>query len=89
MKKLYILISTLMATMLLAAMVTTVSAQREFPVPTFNPGDPQFLNEVIAADTNADGSRVDSNTIYVLDDDGGGPVLAIPGIPGKTQIITN
>ena len=76
MKKLYILISTLLATILIAAMVTNVSAQREVPVPTFNPGDPVFLNEVIAADTNTDGSRVDSNTTYVLENGGYYPCIA-------------
>jgi hypothetical protein len=76
MKKLYFLLSTLMATMLMAAMVTNLSAQREVNVPTFNPGDPVFLNEVIAADTNNDGSRVDSNTTYVLENDGYYPCIA-------------
>ncbi len=70
MKKLYIVLSILLATMLFAAMVTSVSAQRTVEVPTFNPGDPVFLNEVIASDTNTDGSRVDSNTTYVLANDG-------------------
>ena len=76
MKKIYVVFASLMATMLIAAMVTSVSAQRTVDVPTFNPGDPVFLNEVIAADTNADGSRVDSNTVYVLENDGYYPCIA-------------
>jgi hypothetical protein len=76
MKKLYILISTLMVTFVFAALVINVSAQRTVPVPTFNPSDPVFLNEVIAADTNTDGSRKDSNTTYLLEADGWYPCLA-------------
>jgi hypothetical protein len=76
MKKLYIVLASLMATMLLAAMVTNVSAQRTVDVPTFNPGDPVFLNEVIAGDTATDGSRIDSNTVYVLANDGYYPCIA-------------
>ena len=76
MKKLYVLLTSIMATLLMAAMVTNVSAQREVEVPTFNPNDPVFLNEVIAADTAADGSRTDSNTVYVLENDGYYPVKA-------------
>jgi hypothetical protein len=75
MKKIYVVFTSLLATMLLAAMVTNVSAQRTVNVPTFNPGEPVFLNEVIAADTNADGSRVDSNTTYVLEIDGYYPCI--------------
>lgn len=76
MKKLYIVLASLMATMLIATMVTSVSAQRTVDVPTFNPGDPVFLNEVIAGDTATDGSRIDSNTVYVLANDGYYPCIA-------------
>ncbi len=75
MKKIYSLFISLMVTMLFAAMVTSVSAQTTVNVPSFNPSDPVFLNEVIAADTNADGSRVDSNTTYVLANDGYYPCI--------------
>ena len=56
-----------MTTVLIMVMVTSISAQRTVNVPTFNPSDPVYLNEVISSDTNADGSRVDINTVYVLE----------------------